>query len=48
MLVATMIPSSNGPDDVMHAHRYYDWALLQATHLPVATHSLGEQIRTSS
>jgi hypothetical protein len=44
MPVATMIPGSNGPDDVMHTHCYYDRALLLATHLPVATHSLGEQI----
>jgi hypothetical protein len=37
-----MIPSSNGPDDVTHARCYCDQALLLATHLNVAAHSLGE------
>jgi hypothetical protein len=48
MPVVTMIPSSNGLDDMMHARCYCDWALLLVTHLPVATCSLGEHIRTSS
>jgi hypothetical protein len=48
MHVATTIPSSNGLDDVTHAHCYCDQALLLVTNLLVATRSLGEQIRTSS
>jgi hypothetical protein len=48
MPVATMIPSSNGLDDVTYDRCYYDWALLSVTYLPVPTHSLGEQIMTSS
>jgi hypothetical protein len=31
MLVATMISSSNGPDDVAHALCYCDWAPLSVT-----------------
>jgi hypothetical protein len=39
MLDATLIPSSNGLDDMTHAHCYCDQALLSATHLPDATRS---------
>jgi hypothetical protein len=42
MHVATTIPSSNGPNDVTHARCYCDHAPLSATHLPVATCSMGE------
>jgi hypothetical protein len=35
MPIATMIPSSNGPDDVTHARSYCDQALLSVTHCSI-------------